>query len=193
MALKKIVLDLETQNSFADVGGRGNNKLLKVSVCGVYFYETNNYLTYEEKELPKLASLLAAADEIIGFNIIGFDFQVLQPYLNFDIYSVPHLDIMAEIEKFLGHRLSLETIAQGTLGYGKSGKGTDAILYYRQGRMDELKRYCLDDVKVTKEIYEYALKHNKLLYSDFSITKEIPVSFKEPKSRTGVTVQDALF
>lgn len=193
MAQKRIVLDLETQNSFADVGGRGNNKLLKVSVCGVYFYETDKYEIFEEKELAKLSPLLASADEIIGFNIIGFDFQVLQPYLNFDIYQVPHLDIMAEIDKVLGHRLSLETVAQATLGSGKSGKGTDAIMYFRQGRMEELKRYCLDDVRVTKEVYEYALKNNKILYSDFATIKEIPMKIKLPEARTGVKVQESLF
>lgn len=193
MALKKIVLDLETQNSFADVGGRSNNKLLKVSVCGVYFYETDSYEIYEEKELAKLAPLLAQADEIIGFNIIGFDFEVIQPYLNFNIFEVPHLDIMAEVAKVLGHRLSLETIAQATLGSGKSGKGTDAIMYFRQGRMEELKRYCLDDVRVTKEVYEFALKNGKVKYSDFATIKEIPLSIKEPQPRSGVTVQESLF
>jgi hypothetical protein len=37
MALKKIVLDLETQKSFDDVGGRGKNHLLKISVAEYIF------------------------------------------------------------------------------------------------------------------------------------------------------------
>lgn len=193
MALKKIVLDLETQKSFDDVGGRGKNHLLKISVCGVYFYETNKYVTYEEHELGKLAPLLQTADQIIGFNIKDFDFAVLQPYLNFDIFEIPYLDILEEIEKVLGHRIKLESVAQGTLGTGKSGTGLQAILYWRSGRMDELKKYCLDDVKVTKQVYEYAMKNGKLLYSDYFSVKEIPITFAEAKERGEVLHQASLF
>jgi DEAD/DEAH box helicase domain-containing protein len=193
MALKKIVLDLETQKSFDDVGGRGKNHLLKISVCGVYFYETNKYVTYEEHELGKLAPLLQTADQIIGFNIKDFDFAVLQPYLNFNIFEIPYLDVLEEIEKVLGHRIKLESVAQGTLGTGKSGTGLQAILYWRSGRLDELKKYCLDDVRVTKQVYEYAMKNGKLLYSDYFSVKEIPITFTEAKERGEVLHQGSLF
>lgn len=191
--LKKIVLDLETQKSFEEVGGRGKNHLLKISVCGIYDYTQDKFLIYEENEIPKLSPLLQAADQIIGFNIKNFDFEVLQPYLNFDIHEVPYYDLLEEIDKILGHRVSLETVAQGTLGLGKSGNGKQAILYYKSGRMDLLKKYCLDDVKVTRQVYEYALKNQKVLYRDFFNVKEIPLAVSEPKPRVGVLHQSALF
>ncbi len=193
MALKKIVLDLETQNSFQDVGGRGKNHLLKISVCGVYFYETDKYVTYEESEIGKLAPLLQTADQIIGYNIKDFDFEVLQPYLNFNIFEVPYLDLLVDIEKAIGHRVKLESVAQATLGTGKSGTGLQAILYWRNGRLDELKKYCLDDVRVTKQVYEYGLKNGKVLYSDYFKTKECPVTFTEAKARGQVLHQASLF
>lgn len=191
--LKKIVLDLETQKSFDDVGGRGKNHLLKVSVCGIYDYSQNKYLIYEERELPKLAPLLQSADQIIGFNIKDFDFEVIQPYLNFNISEIPHFDLLAEIGRALGHRVSLETVAQGTIGSGKSGSGKEALLYYRNGRMDLLKKYCLDDVKITRQVYEYALKNQKLLYRDFFKIREIPLVCVEPEPRVGVRHQAVLF
>ncbi len=191
--MKKIVLDLETQKSFQDVGGRGKNHLLKVSVCVIYDYSTGKYTAYEEHELPKLAPLLQSADQIIGYNIKDFDFEVIQPYLNFNIHEVPYLDILEEIEKVLQHRIKLEVVAQGTLGSGKSGNGLEAILYYQNGRMDLLKKYCTDDVKITKQIYDYALKNGKLLYKDFFKTKEISLKFTEPNPRVGVMTQAALF
>ncbi len=191
--LKKIVLDLETQKEFKEVGGRGKNHLLKVSVCGIYDYHQDKFLMYEEHELPKLAPLLQTADQIIGFNIKDFDFEVIQPYLNFNIHEIPALDLLEEIEKVLLHRISLETVAQGTLGSGKSGSGLEAILYYRNGRMDLLKKYCMDDVKITRQVYEYALKNNKLLYKDFFAIKEIPLQIREPSPRVGVIHQTALF
>src|SRR6185503_10002024 len=101
--MNKIVLDLETQKSFEEVGGFGKNHLLKVSVVGVYSYLQNKYLSFTENELYRLGEMLSEADQIIGFNIKNFDFQVLQPYLNFKLHEIPHLDILHEIEKILGH------------------------------------------------------------------------------------------
>ncbi len=191
--LKKIVLDLETQKEFADVGGRGKNHLMKVSVCGIYDYAQDKYLIYEEHELPKMAPLLQSADQIIGFNIKDFDFAVLQPYVNFDLSQLPYYDLLEEINKSFGRRISLETVAQGTIGTGKTGKGKEAVLYYKNGRMDLLKKYCLDDVKITRLVYEYALRNKKILYRDFFQIKEIAITCEEPQSRIGVTQQNVLF
>lgn len=191
--LKKIVLDLETQKEFAEVGGRGKNHLLKISVCGIYDYSTDKYSIFEENELAKLSPILQTADQIIGYNIKDFDFEVLKPYLNFDIFAVPYLDLLEQIDKILGHRIKLDDVAQATLGSGKSGSGKEAILFYKNGRIDLLKKYCLDDVKITKQIYDYARVNHKLLYKDFFKTKEIPLKIEEAKERQGVRHQAALF
>lgn len=191
--LKKIVLDLETQKSFDDVGGRGKNHLLKVSVCGIYDYFRDVYEIYEEHELPRLAPLLQAADQIIGFNIKQFDFEVLQPYVNFSLQQVPAYDILEEIERVAGHKIRLEAVAQATLGTGKSGNGLEALLYYKNGKMDQLKKYCLDDVRVTKGVYDHAFKNQKILYRDYFAIKEIPIICQEPQSRVGIYTQTVLF
>ena len=120
---EKLVIDLETQKDFNEVDGR-RLELLGVSVAGVYSYEENRYDAYLEADLKtKLAPRLQAADLIIGFNIRRFDMPVLQPYVPFSVTALPMLDIMEEIVKNLGHRLSLESLAQATLGRGKSGHG----------------------------------------------------------------------
>jgi len=191
--LKKIVLDLETQKSFEEVGGRGKNHLLKISVCGIYDYESDKYLIFEENEIAKLGPMLQTADQIIGFNIKDFDFEVLKPYLNFDIFQIPYFDILEEVEKNLGHRIKLDSIAQATLGSGKTGSGKEALLYFKNGRFDLLKKYCLDDVKITKQVYEYGLRNQKILYKDFFKTKEIPVKIVQPQPRVGVLHQPSLF
>lgn len=191
--LNKIVFDLETQKSFDEVGGRGNNHLLKISVLGLYSYKTGKYECFAESEIYKVGEMFQEADEIIGFNIKNFDFEVLRPYVNFDVHALPYLDILEEVTKVLGHRLKLDTLAQATLGYGKSGDGLEALRMYKQGRIDELKKYCLQDVKVTKEIYDYVLKNNKLMYKDYFETKEIPISFKEPAPKRAAQRQTSLF
>lgn len=193
MAANIIVLDLETQKSFDEVGGRDRNHLLKVSVVGIYSYALNKYLTFTEDEIYRLGEMLSEADLIVGFNTINFDNQVLQPYLNFKISEIPALDILQEVEKIIGHRIKLDNLAQTTLGVGKSGDGLQALKFFKLGRIEELKKYCLDDVRITKEIYEYAQKYGKLLYKDYFETREIQISFPKPAIRKPVMKQASLF
>lgn len=174
---KDIVLDIETQNSFQDVGGYNHDKL-KISLIGVYFYETDEYKTYLEHELPELWPLLEKGDRLIGYNTTGFDFPVMNNYYAGDFQKFPNLDVMVEIQKFLGFRIKLDDVASATLGYGKSGHGLMAIEYWKKGELDKLAEYCLQDVKVTKEVYDYGLEHGKLYYNDRQgVKREVPVDF----------------
>ena len=158
-----LVLDLETQKTFDEVG-RQNLHKLKVSVVGVYDYLTDEYKCYCENEISLFEERLRSADLIIGFNIRKFDMPVLAPYLFLSIDTLPILDLMEEIEKVRGHRVSLHSVAQATLGVTKSGEGWNAVNLYDQGRMDELKKYCLNDVKLTKDIYEYGCKESRVYF-----------------------------
>ena len=158
-----VVLDLETQKGFNEVD-RKKLHLLKVSVACIYDSATDKYLAFEEKELSKMEDYLRKTDLIVGFNIRDFDFEVLQPYMLTSLKTLPILDILVEFEKVRGHRISLQSVAQATLKSSKSGSGLDAIHHFKEGRMDELKKYCFDDVRITREVYEYGLKHKKILF-----------------------------
>jgi DEAD/DEAH box helicase domain-containing protein len=191
--LNKIVFDVETQKSFEEVGGFGKNHLLKVSVACAYSYKLDKYFCFTENELSKLGDMFQEADQIIGFNIRNFDFQVLSPYFDFDLSKLPFLDILLEVEKLIGHRVKLDNLAQMTLGVGKSGDGLEALRLYKAGRIDEIKKYCTNDVKITKDLYDYVLSYNKLLYKDYFESKEIKISFAEPKSKEPKSRQTSLF
>lgn len=191
--INKLVFDLETQKSFDEVGGRDRNHLLKVSVVSVYSYPQDKYYCFTEDEMYRLGEMFLEADQIIGFNIKNFDFQVLKPYLSFDVHNLPYLDILEEVEKLIGHRIRLDNLAQTTLGVGKNGDGLEALKLFKQGRIEELKKYCTNDVKITKELYDYVLKYGKLLYKDYLDTKEIKISFAEPEVRKPLIRQISLF
>lgn len=160
-----IVLDLETKFTFDEVGGREKFEALGVTVAGVYDYVTGKYEAIEEKEINRLEERLSQKPLVVGFNHRRFDMPVLKPYLHFDPQTLPMLDIMEEIQNVVGHRIGLDSVAQATLGAGKSGHGLDAIKYYRNGEIDKLKKYCLDDVRITKELYEYGCKHKELFFT----------------------------
>lgn len=178
MTKNAIVLDLETQKTFSEVG-RDKLHKLKVSVVGIYDYVDDEYRTYEENQISKLEERLRSVELIIGFNVRRFDLYVLEPYLFTSVETLPVLDLMEEIEKVRGHRVSLQSVAQATLGSAKSGQGLDAINLFHNGKMEELKRYCLTDVRITKEVYEYGCTHNRVYFiSNRDWQKyEVPISW----------------
>jgi DEAD/DEAH box helicase domain-containing protein len=164
----EIVIDIETKKSFEEVGGHEHLTKLGVSCAGAYFYKTNSYYAYAEDELPLLEKELAACDRIIGFNINYFDMPVLGAYMDLNrMAHVARLDLFQEVVKKLGHRLSLDSLAGATLGAKKSGNGLQALQWYKEGKMEEIKKYCLEDVRLTKELYEYGKTHRKLFYSSY--------------------------
>lgn len=174
-----IVLDLETQKSFDEVGGHDKAEKLLVSVCVIYSYNDNKYYSYRENELKDLGEKLKTAKLIVGFNSKHFDFTVLQPYIDYDLKTLPHLDILEEVTKTLGHRLKLDSIAHSTLGTGKSGDGLDAIWYFKNNDWDKLIRYCTDDVRVTMEVYQYGKNHGYLWFDQAGVHTKIPVNWGE--------------
>lgn len=158
-----VVLDVETQRGFNEVD-RKKLHLLKISCACLYDSGTDSYQAFEEKEMMRFEEVLKAADLVVGFNIQDFDLEVLAPYLVTPVKNLPVFDILVEFEKARGHRISLQSVAQATIGESKSGSGLDAIKYFQEGRLDELKKYCLDDVRITREVYEYGLKHGKIYF-----------------------------
>lgn len=175
----RLVLDLETKRSFAEVGGAENRALLGVSVVGVYDYASDRFLTFREERFSELSELLRGADEIVGFNLIGFDWPVLAAELGDWVTELPTLDLLIEAQKALGRRISLDALAQATLGGSKLGSGLDALEYYRAGDWERLERYCLEDVKLTRDLYDYARKHGQLFFQKGPRRAPVPMSFAE--------------
>lgn len=181
MGKDKIVFDIETKNTFADVGGYENIEKLEASFIGAYSYNNNRYYSFHENEFEKFAPLLQNAGVIITFAGKRFDLPVLKKYLNFNVMALPHIDLLEEIELVYGQRIGLDLLAQANLNIGKIGHGLDAIKYYQEGNLQTLANYCLQDVKVTKELYDYIKKNNHVKipkkFTDEIVT--VPISIAE--------------
>ncbi len=188
-ASDRLVLDLETRRSFAEVGGAHNREQLGVSLVGLYHYRDDAFRSYRQEDFGRLAEVLKAADDIVGFNLVGFDLPVLAAEIGDWVLQLPSTDLMLEAQKALGHRVSLESIAQATLGSGKLGSGLDALEYYRANDWDKLARYCLEDVRLTRDLYEYAKREGHLLYQRGNRSGMFPVSFA--RSRYHQLFEDA--
>jgi len=152
--------------------------LLGVSVVGTYWSENDEYRAYREQEFPELEERIKKCTLVVGFNNKYFDFPVLQPYMKISLSTIPMLDIMDDLAQGLGHRVSLESVAQGTLGVGKMSSGLQAIRWWREGNFDDLIKYCLQDVKLTREVYEYGRAHGYVKFFAGWATYEVPVKWR---------------
>ena len=164
---KVVVFDLETQKSFKDVGGRTQMHRLGVSIGVAYRYDTDDYLVVTEDRINELIDLLLAADLVVGYNIRGFDYEVLRGYTDIDLQAIPTCDLMLDLESRLGFRPKLESVASSTLGTGKSADGLQALEWWRQGEIDKIAEYCKEDVRVTRDLYDYGKRNRCVLVSRF--------------------------
>ncbi|MBN1283218.1 MAG: ribonuclease H-like domain-containing protein [Proteobacteria bacterium] len=192
-----VVFDIETKDAFGDVGGREWLQRLEISVLGAFDYSTGEYAVYEEGELAAFAERLSMRPLLVGFNSRRFDTPILQRYMPFDVSRLAQLDIMEEMAKALGHRVGLDSVARATLGAGKSGSGLEAIRLWREGMIEELKRYCLDDVRITREVFEYGAKNGELLYvpkfGNSPGRVKVAWELEHPEERSGRPEQQSLF
>ena len=178
--MNNVFFDLETQNLFQDVGGRQNITKLKVACAVTWSTERNDFAVYWEKDVPALVDELRSATRVIGFNLHGFDYQVLQPYApDTRFASIPTLDLMLEIQKILGFRLSLDTIASASLGQGKTADGIQSVAWFRSGELDKVAEYCKADVDVTRRVYEFGRDNGYIFYkSKLGSKLEVAVNWK---------------
>lgn len=186
-----IVYDLETKETFQMVGGR-DARALTISVLGAYFYREDEYVVYEEHELPEFWRRLETCDLLIGFNNKGFDDVVVSGYFP-EVMKVPRFDILEEVHRALGFRVKLDNLAHATLETGKSGDGLMAIKLWAEGRLEELKSYCKDDVEITKRIYDFGKRHGFLKFKDVAGVKEVPVNFNREVARPQEAMNLSLF
>ncbi len=169
-----LVLDLETKRTFEEVGGRNFGEL-GVSVCCIYSYSDNQYRHFLENELSRMENYLLDTKLIVGFNVKRFDLPVLQPYFTVNIERLPVFDLLDDLTQRLGHRVSLDSVAQATLNVGKTAHGLDAIRFYREGNWDKLKSYCENDVKITKEVFDYGCEQGEVFFFSREGNKKVRV------------------
>ncbi len=188
-----LVFDIETQNFFTDPGvGWDNFAALRISVVGVYSYLYDKYFVFEEHEMEKLADLFHEAGRIVGFSMNRYDVPVLNNYFQRLGASAPNLwekdrvDLLEEIEMAMKGRVSLSRLAEANLGVKKDRHGSEAIALYRDGKLEELKAYCLKDVELTKDLYDLYRKQSYFMVPDKKTGEMVKLELAKPL--TGATL-----
>jgi len=180
----EVVFDIETIGDIRDMSTQ------KLTVISIFDYSTGKYSSYEESELSKLWPILEKSERLIGFNSDHFDIPILNKYYGGDLTKFPSLDLLKVVKESTGTRFKLNDLAKATLQMEKSADGLQAQRWFEEGKMDLIKKYCEQDVKVTKELYEYGRKNRMLYYQ--TLTGELrpfAVNF-EPQVLANKTVTD---
>jgi DEAD/DEAH box helicase domain-containing protein len=177
--MRIITFDIETKNTFQDAGSNDPADLDISVVCihdsgdkekNIAPTGENGISSFLEADFPKLWPILERADMLVTFNGDHFDIPLLDKYYPGDLTKIKSLDLLVEIKNSLGRRIKLDTVAEATLGKKKSGHGLDAIVWWQNGEIDKIIKYCIEDVRITRELYDYALKNGHLKYKDFTAT-----------------------
>lgn len=172
------VFDLETQRSAQEVGGWHRADLMGISCVVVYDSKKDDFFEFAENQIESVVDYLKQFDLVVGFNIKRFDYKVLERYSDFDFKGLPTLDILDEIYKHLGYRLSLDHLATVTLNRKKSANGLQALRWWKQGRLREIIDYCRQDVEITKDLFLFGRKKGYLLFVNRQNRKvRIPINW----------------
>jgi DEAD/DEAH box helicase domain-containing protein len=135
-------------------------------VAVTYDSSSEEYHAYTEDQASELVKELSGAGLVVGFNLLSFDYEVLQPYTDYPLQTLPTVDMLRDIHQALGFRLPLQALAEGTLGVGKSADGLQSVRWFRAGELEKVIEYCQRDVEITMKLYEYGRERGHVLYWD---------------------------
>ena len=173
--MRVITFDIETKNLFQDVGSN-NPADLDISVICTHDSLDGAFRNYLETDFGKLWPILEQADAFVTWNGDHFDIPLLNKYYPGDLTQIKSIDLMREVQLVLGRRLKLDTVGEATLGRNKSGHGLDAIEWWNNGEIDKIIKYCIEDVRLTRDLYDYAVANKNLKYKEFGNTKEVQLN-----------------
>ncbi len=170
--MRAITFDIESVSD-SMVRGHIDVNEQELVVVAVHDSDTGEYSSYFKEGLHKLWPILERADMLIGFNSDTFDIPLLNRYYPGDLSHLRSLDLLSEVQKVLGRRIRLQSLTEATLGRGKSGDGLTAGQWWKEGKRDKVAEYCIEDVRLTRELYDYALAHGILKYKDLRDIRDI--------------------
>lgn len=140
-----------------------------ISVIGAYDYAESRYRVFCADNFAEFLDLCAKRAPLVSFNGIDFDDKVINATL--DPYgTMPgsfRYDLLAEIWRAAGldptfggnsHTgYGLDATCEVNFGIRKSGSGAHAPIAWQQGRVGEVIDYCLNDIRLTKRLFDHAV------------------------------------
>jgi len=181
MKLDALVYDLETLRGVPD---RRRPRLAGIEYCqgwedyagmGIavvcaYDFLTGRYRVFEADNLAEFVELLAARALLVSYNGLRFDNNVIAASTGAVIDPDRCYDVLAMLKQAKGvpangaHApgLSLDGVAQANFGIAKSFNGALAPVYWQRGQRGIVVDYCLEDVRLTRGLFERVVQRGEL-------------------------------
>jgi DEAD/DEAH box helicase domain-containing protein len=174
-----VYLVLSTQKSAEDVGGWQHKHLLGLGVAVTYDTREGQYNVYTAETVAALLASLREADLVIGFNTRDFDYQVLQPYTDMPLATLPTLAVLDEVQHTLGFRLSLRHLVKETLGIERPDDSLRTLQWYQEGERERIVQQCRRDLELLRELVRYGTGTGTVCYRDQAgVRTAVPVHWQ---------------
>ena len=176
---RHVYLVLSTQKSAEDVGGWQHKHLLGLGVAVTYDTREGRYNVYTAETVAALLASLREADLVIGFNTRDFDYQVLQPYTDVPLATLPTLAVLDEVQRTLGFRLSLRHLVKETLGLERPDDSLRTLQWYQEGERERIVQQCRRDLELLRELVRYGTGTGTVFYRDQAgVRTAVPVHWQ---------------
>jgi len=180
-----LALDIETANFSHEIGGWKNTHLFEPSVVatwdgdkGTIYCNKSLNLDDTVKALhPRtlgedLSDHVEKGGQVLGHNIKAFDLPVLRDAL--DCWTASDLmksgsvidtrNLVSKAALSVGKvDTSLGMLTKHTFNTNKLMNSADAPVAWREGRYDEVAKYCLSDAQLTYDLYQFGKAEGHIL------------------------------
>jgi DEAD/DEAH box helicase domain-containing protein len=170
---REIFFDIETLRLSHEVEGGWSNIARFGLAVAVTWDAQNRFRRWFEADAKALISELGRYDRIVSFNGDRFDFEVLSAYQPVNHLLGKSFDLLVDLHRRLGHRIKLDDLARETLGNQKTGNGLDIVQWWREGRKEEVCKYCENDVQLLVDLVEFARRNKYVVVK----SRQLPVNW----------------
>lgn len=164
--MDEIYLDTESQRGPEEVPGGWDNIPAFGLAVAVTWDPAFGFREWFEPEAPLLLQEISRFARLVTFNGNRFDLPLLSAYGPTQDLRPRSFDVLADLRRRLGFRVSLDDLARATLGRGKGGSGEQALRWWRSGDpalRRKVVEYCRQDVALLRDCVEYGRQQGFVL------------------------------
>lgn len=178
--MKALIYDIEIEKGIVGKGetrregfeycaGWHDHANMGVSVIGAYDYGEDRYRVFCKDNMEAFFQAVDDADVLVSFNGLAFDNQVIRACwsqtdfkpdgkcydLLVELWAAAGLGPKFEYPSHAG--FGLDAVCLANFGTRKTGHGAAAPLYWQQKMIGNVIDYCLNDVRLTKQLFDCVL------------------------------------
>jgi DEAD/DEAH box helicase domain-containing protein len=170
---REIFFDIETLRLSNEVEGGWSNIVQFGLAVAITWDAQGQFRRWFEQDAGALITELGQFDRIVSFNGDRFDFEVLRGYHPVDSLLGKSFDLLTDLQRRLGFRIKLDDLARETLGHQKTGNGLEVVQWWRQGRKEDVCKYCENDVQLLVDLVKFARQNKYVVVK----SRQLPVDW----------------